>query len=110
MEKKHDHLWIPDVLKDIEDYARSHDQPKVAALIFAARGAVSHVLEADIEGSKNNGSKEEQWFGTVLDELARYCHAHGLTETAEHLIAALDAWHNAPETKAINSNVITYRF
>jgi len=60
IEKKHDHLWIPDVLKDIEDYARSHDQPKVAAQTFAACDAVSNVLEADIEGSRNSGSKEEQ--------------------------------------------------
>jgi len=110
LEKKHTHRWIPDVLKDIEDYARLHNQPEVAALIYAARDAVSHVLGADIEASRDSGPKEEQWFGTVLDELARYCNAHGLTETEKHLLEALNTWHKALEKIEISGNVITYRF
>jgi hypothetical protein len=105
-----DHLWIIDVLKDLEAYAKSHSNPKIASLIYAARGAVSHVLNADIEGSRNGGSKEEQWFAIVLDELARYCNMHGLTETEGHLIAALDAWHEAQETEENDGKVITYPF
>lgn len=110
MRNNADHLWIIDVSKDLEAYAKSHDKPKVASLIYAARGAVSHALNADIEGSRNGGSKEEQWFSIVLDELARYCNMHDLTETEGHLIAALNAWHEAQSREEKGGKVITYPF
>jgi hypothetical protein len=92
MSPKPDHSWILSVLKDIEVYAEIHDQAKVAALVSAAGNAVRQVLGADMTESHNVDGKEEQSFTVVLEELARYCHIHGLTETEEHLLAALDSW------------------
>jgi hypothetical protein len=84
-------------------------RPKVAAFISAASGAVIQVLGTDDTSGKNIGAKEEQWFGIVLDELARYCHIHGLNETEKHLVAALGSWHEAQETEGIIGKVITFR-
>ena len=41
------HSWIIDALSDHEAYAELHDQPKVATLIYAAKGAVKHALMVD---------------------------------------------------------------
>jgi hypothetical protein len=108
MAEKLDHFWIVEVLKDIEAYATSHDQPKVAALIFAARGALSNLLEGEVASGRAAGTIEEQWFDIVLDELARYCHVHGLIATEEHLLAALAAWHEAQEKRRFDAKVVTF--
>ena len=103
------HSWIPHVLSDIEAFAILQKQSKVAELISAARSAVTLALGNEADSIENIGAKEEQWLGTVLDELARYCHVHGLTETKEHLLATLDSWHEVQETEDIGNRVITFR-
>lgn len=108
MSPQPDHSWILSVLKDIEAYAKIHDQPKVAALISVARSAVFQVLDGDVKERHDVDGKEEQSFSVVVDELARYCHVHGLTETEEHLLAALDSWTTEKRPKKIISNLLTF--
>ena len=104
-----DHAWIPEVLRDLETYAELHDQPKVVSLICAARGAVTHALGAVERPLEGKHKTDEQWFDIALDEIARYCHVHGFTETEEHLVTALGSWVEAQEATPSKANVIPYR-
>ncbi|MDG1117631.1 MAG: hypothetical protein P8N72_10945 [Flavimaricola sp.] len=105
---KIDHSWIPDVLRDLETYADLHDRPKVVALIGAARGSVSHAMAEVERKSEGTGKTDEQWFDIALDELARYCHLHGFTETEEHLVTALGCWIDAEDATSCKGNVIPF--
>lgn len=92
MPSQPDHSWISAVLADITTYAELHHLPKVAALVFTVRGAVSHILNDEVDdGDTTNGTVEKS-FSVVLNEFAGYCQAHGLTETEGHVSAALEAW------------------
>lgn len=102
------HLWILSVLKDIEGYAQIQDEPKIAAFISAARSSVGYVLDDDMKDRGDTGGKVEQWFHVVLDELARYCHVHGLTETEGHLLAALDGLAAEKFPKKTVRNVVAF--
>ena len=104
-----DHSWIPDVLHDLETYAQLHDRPKVVELISAARGAVSQAMAEVASKSEGSGGADEQWFDIALDELARYCHLHGLTETEEYLVTALGCWVELQDTPFHSDNVIPFR-
>ena len=103
-----DHTWILEVLGDLEAYAELHDQPKVVALLSAARGGVSHALGVVEKRTGGRGNTEEQWFDIALDELARYCHLHGFTETEEHLVTALGCWIDAEDATSCKGNVIPF--
>lgn len=103
-----DHAWILEVLGDLEAYAELHDQPKVVALLSAARGGVSHALGVVEKRTGGRGNTEEQWFDIALDELARYCHLHGFTETEQHLVAALEIWVKEQEAKPKPGNVVPF--
>lgn len=103
-----DHSWILEALSDLIAYAELHDQPRVVALLCVARGGLNHVLGKVEKQSWGAGNIEEQWFDIALDELARYCHLHGFTETEHHLVEALEVWVKEQDTKPTKGNVVPF--
>ena len=105
---KSPHSWIIPVLEDIEAYAVVNDIPRIGAFITAARIGITHILDDSSSENRSIGAKEEQWLSTLLDELARYCDRHDLSNVKNELLSAHSAWHEAKAAKSLKDKVVTF--
>ena len=88
------HLWLSNMLRDMEIYAWQNELHDVVPDIARARLKLGFL--ADLRANSMPAYPPPFWFGEILQVLLDVSAEHHREDVSEHLQCALDAFHEAP--------------